>query len=264
MAAYNRLSEEDKKKIVSLVDDCCKVSDEYISDRLTEWEDAEKLIQSYQPKAKAERRQRDSAEEDGFSQLKIPYAYGLLMAQHTYLCSVFLGRSQVFQFVGKNSQGQTEVPDVETMIDHQVQNGGINAALYIGLYDLLVYGISAQFFTWENNVTSITTYVKEQELVDGVLVLEDGQPKLKDVEQIQQFAGYKGGSFINTKPKHLIVDPSVGFVNYQKGQFLGRRYQEKITTLQQKQRQGIYFNTEKLTADYGKDHSCVARNCRAA
>lgn len=258
--ARRTLTDEVKLKIVSLVDQAVKASDEYISDRLKDWEDSEKLIQSYQPKAKAERQRNDAQEKDGFTQLKIPYVYGLLMAQHTYLCSVFLGKSQVFQFVGANAKGQNEVTEVETIVDHQVRNGGMLASLYVALYDLLLYGVMAQFYTWEDNVTYLTTYVEEPVQVEGVPVMEDGVPKTEEKEVIQEFPGYKGGSLINTKPRNLIIDPTVGFVNYQKGQFLGRRYQEKVDILQQRERQGLYFGTDKLSADYGKDHTSGGDN----
>src|SRR5690606_29121225 len=122
-----RMTDEEKRAIVDLVEQCVTSSDKFIGERLPHWEESEKLIMSHQPKASAERRLRDQQEVDGFAQPKIPYSYGLLMAQQTYLCSVFLSRNTLFQFVGKNSKGQMEVPQVEAIIAHQVENGGITA-----------------------------------------------------------------------------------------------------------------------------------------
>lgn len=260
MAYAKNLSDEAKKKLVALVEDCCTASDKFVGERIKAWEDAEKLLMSYQPTAKAERQARDAAEEDGFSQLKIPYAWGLLMAQHTYLCSIFLGKSNLFQFAGNNSKGQLQVPEVETIMDYQADNGGMFTALYVALYDLLVYGLCLQFYTWREDVTSVTAYVEKPKVVEGVPVIENGQPVMETEEVIQKYAGYKGGGLINVKPKDGIYDPSVGLVNYQEGNFIGRRYQEKITVLQHKQRQGIYFGTEDLSTNMVKDTYAAGNN----
>ena len=117
------ISEELQKIILKQCQSWVTASDAKLGERAVAWEEAEKANQSYMPKADAERRGKLNREEVGFTKIVIPYSYAMLMAAHTYLCSVFLGRDPVFQYEGKNGQGQDQCLKAEAMIKHNVTSG---------------------------------------------------------------------------------------------------------------------------------------------
>lgn len=253
--------EEDKQKaLVDIVLDFVKQSDKKLSQKARQWEQAEKNIQMHMPQAEAERQMKEDIEDKSFTKLSIPYSYAMVMAQHTYLCSVFLARNPIFQFQGRNGTGQNSVMAMESVVDYQVENGELGVPLYIALYDLLVYGVSAVFLTWDFQKTYLTAYNQVEKLVDGVPVIEDNVPVMEDFEEVIEVLGYKGSRGFNVKPKDLIIDPSVGFINYQQGRFLGRRYQMSIVELQDVAQERGYANVDKVTASGGRQNDVQGDN----
>ena len=162
------ISQSIQLDILKQVQSWVKASDEKLTERALAWEAAEKANQSYAPKADAERRVKADREEVGFTAVVIPYSYAMLMAAHTYLCSVFLGRDPVFQYEGKTGQGQDQMLKVEAMIKHNVTAGEMDAALYFWLYDVCMYGVGVVGLTWMDEKIAITTYGKSPVMVDGV------------------------------------------------------------------------------------------------
>lgn len=220
-------------------------SDAKLTERAVAWEEAEKSNQSYAPRADAERRQKAAAEESSFTKVVIPYSYAMTMAAHTYLCSVFLGRDPVFQFEGKNGQGQDQCLMVEAMLKHNVTAGNLLPSLYFWLYDLCVYGVGIVGITWEKEMVSLTVYGEEPVTVDGI----QDPTNMQRTETLLQQEGYKGNKLYNIKPKELIVDPSVSFARFQEGDFFGRRIQISEGEFRRKVRSGFYFNGDVVGAE---------------
>src|SRR5215831_17586849 len=66
---------------------------------------AEDTVLAYIPESDMDRMRRSARENEGqpkYTTIKLPYTYALLMSAHTYLTSVFFGRSPVHQFVGRH------------------------------------------------------------------------------------------------------------------------------------------------------------------
>jgi hypothetical protein len=254
------LTKEQQRVIVDLICSAVKRSDNKLGERARAWEQAERMNQMYIPKAEAERRARENNEDMSYTKMTIPYSYAMLMAQHTYLASVFLSRNPILQYQGRNGTGQSSVLEMESVIDYQVENGGMAVAIYIALYDLLAYGVCAVFTTWADKTSYLTSYGKRPLSVNGVPVIEHGVPVEEDYEEVIQVRGYRGNEVFNCKPKDLIIDPSVGFINFQRGQFIGRRYQESVEVLQEGEQDGQYFNTSNLTANVSKESGIYGDN----
>lgn len=243
------ISEAVKAALVTMLQKAVKDSDAKLADRADAWEAAEKANQSYLPKADSERKQKTDAEEQSYTKLIIPYSYAMQLAAHTYLCSVFLSRPVVFQYEGRSGQGQDEQMAAESLIQHNVTAGGIDANLFFALFDVLQYGIGCVGTYWDREVHSITTYGKKKVMVEGI---EDPENE-EEVEEVIDVEGYEGNKCFTVKPKELIVDPSVGFARFQDGQFFGRRVQLPIKDLMRGQRQGIYFDVDKVAEDKTKE-----------
>ncbi|QGH73568.1 MAG: head to tail joining protein [Siphoviridae sp. ct7UA22] len=248
-------SEELLGKIVTQCKSWVEASDAKLGERARAWEDAEKMNQSYLPKADAERRAKASQEEQSFTKIVIPYAYAMQMAAHTYLCSVFLSRDPVFQYEGKTGQGQDQTTMVEALIKHNVTSGDLTPALFFALYDLCQYGVCCVGSMWADEKIAITMYGSEPLVVNGVADPEN----MTETETILEEQGYKGNKLYNVKPKELIVDPSVGFARFQDGDFFGRRVQISQEDFERKVAEGIYFDVD-VPAAQDKDPGVYGDN----
>lgn len=232
------LSAENKKKLARLVCDAVKMSDEKLSDRVKQWDESEKVNQAYVPKADAERNAKRKAEDFSFTKLVIPYTYAMMMAEHTYLTSIFLGRPNPFQLAGRNGTGQNEVLAMETVLDYQVVSGEMLVPLYIALYDVSMYGLAVVGSYWDKEVVSISTW---EDVPTDVAGVETGEEESQFVEINQKL--YEGSKLFNVKPKELIIDPRVGFVRFQTGEFIGRRVSMPISDLTE---EAGYFDVDRI------------------
>ena len=136
------ISKDNQQKIAAMLLAFVKQSDAKISQRAKGWTESEKDNQAYIPVADAERNAKRAKEDFSFSKVYIPYSYAIMMAEHTYLTSVFLGRSPIFQLEGSNAAGQDDVVMAETVLSYQVTNGQMLVPLYVFLYDLCLYGVA--------------------------------------------------------------------------------------------------------------------------
>ena len=114
-----KLSEEQEKKIIRMLTEFLKISDNKLADRVEGWQLSEKMNQSYMPAEDAERlqKQRDGKWTDSFTKLSVPYCYAVQMALHTYVSSVLLSRSPVYQSLGRTGQGQDQMQAVDSLLD---------------------------------------------------------------------------------------------------------------------------------------------------
>lgn len=243
------LSKENQRKIASLCMQYIKESDAVITRRITDWRAAETSVQAALMEADAARKARREKEESVFTQVKIPYTLAILLTEHTYLCSVFLGRNPVLQLDGNNATGQDSVLSMETVLSYQLVNGDMLPPLYVFLYDLCLYGVSALVDYWAEETTYITESVDEGITVAGLpLQNENGEQETEEKIAVKAIRGYHGNRLTNVKPKDLIIDTRVGFLNYQEGEVVGRRV---LLNRQAVKRSDGYFNTEYLKGDQG-------------
>ena len=220
------LSAENKRKLARLVCDAVKQSDEKMTERVKGWDESEKMNQAYIPAADAARNAKRSAEEFSFTKLVIPYSYAMMMAEHTYLTSIFLGRPNPFQLAARNGTGQNDVLAMESVLDYQNVKGEMMVPLYIGLYDLSMYGVACVGSYWDEETVSISTWAEQPVVVEGV-----ASEKTEEVYQEIFEILYNGNRLFNVKPKEMILDTRVGFAQFQTGEFFGRRVSMAINEL---------------------------------
>lgn len=229
--------------ILSLV----KVSDDKLNERLKEWRIAEEMNQSYIPAADAERLQKRQKQTwmDSFTKITIPYCYGVQMAMHTYLASVFMGRSPVYQSGGRNGQGQDQVLMLDALIDYQMMAGDMAVPHYMFLMDPLTYGVGVMGLYWDEENRSVTSYREEPKMVDGIPVLDGNQqPEMEMKEFIEEIEGYKGHKAFNVRPTDMLFDTRISLACYQQGEFIGRRLRKHENEIKSMEGRG-YFNTQE-------------------
>lgn len=241
MAKKIDIESETHKKLVAYVQAMVRLSDAKLSDRIKAWENAEKTNVSYVRTEDYERKQKVGEKSTGYREIYVPYTYSMQMSAHTYLASTLLGRDPVFQYDGINGQGQDQILMAESVVGYQLYAGEMLSTQYLWMNDILQYGVGIQCLYWDKEERNLTVYEKQQVYNDGIPV--EGQ--FEEVESVQNYVGYEGQKGFNVRPKDLVIDPRVGFADYQRGEFIGRRLFISGSELKRGAAYGKYFNVEK-------------------
>lgn len=149
-----------------------------------------------------------------YKTIYIPYAYAMAMTQHTYLTSVFLSRSPIFQLQGQNAESAAREPVVESYLNYQVTGGEMRPVLFNWLLDPGRFGAGIIGCYWKNEISYISTLVE----VEDAANFATGKKKVL-VEQ--PFTTYQGNELYNVRPLDWFFDPRYSLVDFQKGEFCG-------------------------------------------
>jgi len=121
-----------------------RAGEEHMQKRRSKFEDIEKLVRAYIPETEADRIRKEKYKVGGeprYYSVQVPYGYAELMTAHTYVVLTLLSRYPVFQYYGRNSRGQDNEINAESMMEYQLRAGDNLVPLYIWLYDAMKYGI---------------------------------------------------------------------------------------------------------------------------
>jgi hypothetical protein len=210
------------------------------------WRQAEEKALAYLPEREVDAIRRANREGNGmpeFTTIQIPYSYAVLMAAHTYLTSVFLGRSPVYQFTGRHGETQQQVQAMEALIDYQVMVGGALVPIYTWLYDACKYGVGIIGLYWEertDNVSSIT----QEDVIDEFTGRPTGQKK-KILRTTKQKT-YSGNKVYNIQPWDFLWDTRYTLRDFQKGEYCAYRVSLSWNDIKRREAQGYYTNVELL------------------
>lgn len=237
-----------------------RASERDLGTRYQKWTEAEDKALAFIPEREADRLRKTS--RDGgmpqYTTIQIPYSYAVLMAAHTYLTSVFMGRSPVLQYSGRHGESQQQVQAVEALIDYQVLVGRCMVPMYIWLYDFLKYGIGITCMYWEDRMENITT-IQSTPMLDMF-----GQPipgKTSKQQITQQGRTYSGNRVINLQPWDFLWDTRFPAWDFQRGEYCGARFTLNWNEVVRRQKQGYYTNIDLITS---KSSSVMYSSSRAA
>jgi len=222
-----------------------------MADRYAAWRKAEEHFKAYIPEteAEAQRRAKREAGKPQYRTLFIPYSYAMAMAAHTYLSSVFLARSPIFQYVGRHGQAEAQTQAVEAIVDYQVHVGRMLVPLYVWLMDLVKYGVGIVCNYWAVEQTGVRRRVEVPREFMGIPI-----PGTRREEEVYDLiTTYEGNKLINVSPYDFIVDPGVSLTNFQSGEFCGRRVIVGWNEILRRSESGEYFNVDQISrgmADY--------------
>lgn len=237
------------KKLVDMIDPRIKLAHKGQVTQHAAWTKAEDHVLAYVPESDldaARRTRRDSYGEPKYTTIKIPYAYALLTAAHTYLTSVFFARNPILQFTARHGETENQVMSLEAIMDYQTHVGEMIGPYYIWLYDALKYGVGIVQEYWDREEIQYTTI---EELQDP------DNPEADPIKQLVRVRslGYEGNKLLNISPFHFLPDPRVPLTQFQSGEFAFVRKRLSWETVMRRKAQGYYMNTEHLTSDHRND-----------
>jgi hypothetical protein len=223
-----------------------RLSERKLADRRTAWAEAENKFMLAQNAETANDNERKTARKNGKPQLttiEIPYSYAMLLSTHTYISSVFLSRTPVFQFMARHGEPENAVMGLEAIIDYQTQVGGALVPYYIWIHDQLKYGLGVVSTYWSEEFSTVTEITEEETKFLGIPIGEK-----KKVRRTKRIPGYSGNKVFNVRPQDWYPDPRVTLANFQKGEFCGRYVEVGWNTLLRGKESGQYYNLDALAA----------------
>lgn len=224
--------------------DRLNLSREKMSQRYSDWIDAEERFLAYIParEGDATRKAQKKQGTHAFSSLEIPYSYAVALTAHTYWTSVFLSRSPVFQFQARHGEPQNQVQAVEAIMDYQYNVGGMSVPFYTWLLDPTKYGFGVVGTYWEEESVVVSKIEEQEETYLGI-PLPGSKKKVRTTERIP---GYTGNKVYNVRPQDWFPDPRVPICRFQDGEFVARYVEVGWNTIVRRQQAGKYFNIDKL------------------
>jgi hypothetical protein len=229
------------KRIINEIRWRVKMSDREYEDKRNTWRKADETMVAYVPESAEDARRRNKRENQGdpkYTTIRVPYAYGVVMALHSYFVAAFLSRSPVFQFEGYEGEGENQVMALEALYHYQYNVGVMGPALFSWIYDTPKYGVGILGDYWTKTVRHVCHMEPLIDPTTGEIV---------DVEQVvEEVMGYEGNQVFNVSPFDVIPDPTVALRDLQKGEFFGTRQRLSYQLLKEREAQGYYTNVDAI------------------
>jgi hypothetical protein len=229
------------KDLIGKLTDRVRLAETGVSIRYDKWRQAEERVLAYITPSEADNVRANKRENDGepkYTNIMLPYTYGILMAAHTYWTSVFFARDPVHQFAGLHGETEMQVQALEALIAYQVEIGEMMAPYYIWLYDAGKYGHGVLGHYW-----------CEEKIAYGEIAefdLGDGKgPQL--YQATHEVDGYKGNRVYNVSPYDFMTDPRVPMTRFQDGEFCVAKKRLGWNQIMLRKQDGYYVNIEHLS-----------------
>jgi len=208
------------------------------------WLEAENEILAYLPEREVDTKRR-ALRENGLPQyttIKIPYTYAVLMSAHTYLTSVFMGRSPILQYTGRHGESQQKVQAMEALAEYQILVGAHLVPLYTWLYDAGKYGLGVLGLYWEDRIERVSS-IEAKPVLDIF-----GQPtgKVEKVQTTIEAKTYSGNKIYNIQPWDFLWDVRYPARDYQKGEYCALRFSLSWNECKRRERKGYYINLNEI------------------
>ena len=216
------------------------------SDKRQKWARDLEQHQGYVHESEDDKLRKTNADKTGnqeYTQIVIPYSYGLIMAFHTYLSSVFLARSPVLQFQERHGLSEANVQALEAIMDYQVNIGGHLVPYYIWLMDATKHGLGVVGAYWDSETVRVSKIVDETPTIGGFKFPGVASRRVKRTVEVP---GYRGNRIFNIRPQDFIFDPRVSLGCFQEGEFSGRLLDISMIDIQEGKSDGRYINVEHL------------------
>lgn len=212
------------KRILMEVQERARFSKRKQQDYYARWEEIDDDFRAYIPEAEVDRVKKESRKERkklfdkvDYVTLSVPYNYAVMSTYHTYLATIFLSRTPVYQLTGRHGESQDKVMTMEALMDYQYNVGQHAVPLFNWLFDHSKYGIGYIGTYWDREVVTTSEFVEVQAEVGGV----ESAYNTRYERRIRQTLGYQGNRLFNIRPQDALPDPRVSAPNLQKGEFFG-------------------------------------------
>lgn len=202
------------KKVLNKLLDRYRYSAREMAQYYPRFKAAEEQFTAYVPAATADKMQKERTLKA--FQVRIPYAMALAQTYMTYVSTVFLGRSPVFQMAATTTGRKVNEQAVEAILNYQVQNNGCKPHLYGWIMDPALYGFSTMAVYWDKEVARSGQWAEQPETLLGFPT-----GRTKKVFEEKEMTVFEGNRWESISPYCVFPDPRMALADYQKGEFFG-------------------------------------------
>ena len=212
-----------------------------VRDKEDQWRRNEEQFLAYLPERENDRLRRGEREsgKPAYTTIEIPYSYAMVLAQHTYLCSVLLARSPIEQVIGLHGESQMSELAVESVLNYQTTVGNQIVPYHIWTLDPLKYGCGIVGVYWDKEIHRVRKF-KQVEKPSGIFGL--GPMRTVTEEFVEEVRGYEGTRLFNIRPQDFLFDPRFPISRFQEGEFCGHYCEMAMLDLKDLEEQGEVFN----------------------
>jgi hypothetical protein len=231
------------QKIVAMITSRIRFAERSRGKQVEKWQKAEELALAWMPEKDMDA-VRNASRRGGtpeYTTIQIPYSYGLMMAQHTYMTSVFFARTPVHQFAGRHDEGEQQVQAVEALIGYQVEIGQFLVPYYIWCYDSVKYGLGILQTWWQDDIVQFSNIQEQVDPLTG---------KSKTLQESIQIPGYRGNKVKNISPFDFYSDPRFPTYRFQEGEYCATRSVMGWNEMIRRKNLGYYMNTDFITSRF--------------
>jgi len=199
-----------------------RMSRDKMSDRYADLADNEKQFNAYVPARDvdtARKNKKSTSGEHDYVSIEVPYSYAVVMTIHTYITSVFLARSPVYQMSARHGEPENSVQKMEALLDYQRAVGKHTMPLFSWLFDPLRSGFGVIGQYWDREEIRVRSFREEPETFMGVPI--PGR-KAKKVPFVETVKGFEGTKLFNVRPQDFFPDVRLPLSRFQEGEFCGR------------------------------------------
>jgi len=221
-----------------------KLSRDRFSDAHAQMAKNEEQFRAYIPTQEADATRKAVRSNSGLPQyttIEIPYSYAQVLATHTYITSVFLGRDPIMQYSGRHGESQQQEQCIEALMAYQMQQSMVQ--MYIWMLDPGKYGYGVVGHYWDEEIIRVRTREEQQASFMG-MPIPGIKPKMVDV--VKEIPGFTGNRLYNVRPQDFFPDPRVSMSQFQRGEFCARYVELTWAEIHAGGRSGKYFNIGPL------------------
>lgn len=230
------------KDIITFVQDCFKLSEKYMKQRHVKWNKCEKMDRSYIDLTETDSKGRKKNPFE--QQVYIPMSRACKDTYLTYLMQVFCGKRPSVAIGATGPEDVKPAKRMEVIVDYQNERQRYPLIVYSFLNDVANYGLGSIKNLFAKEYSPV--YSIEKQIMPGPIPQIVSQRVQKDV------VSYEGPNYTNNDPYKFFPDPRVSIGKFQDGQFLGFEYSRSYYYLKKKEREGIYFNIDRLKDQGGE------------
>lgn len=204
------------------------------------WEKDEDNFFAYIPEVEAKKAASLNKSLDSYTPIVVPYSYAMVMSAATFVFQAFLGRSPVYQFVGRHGESEDNRNAVESIMEYQRMKGNHTPNLYGWVVDTFKRGVGIIGYDW------VEDYGIVRKLESGNNWLGDlfiGKWKRDESERILEYSGTK---LYNVRPQNCYFDPRKSMIEFQEGEYFGVQLEMSWNAIVRGYDNGMYFNLKAL------------------
>lgn len=233
-----------------------------MSERYAALAESEKQYAAYVKASDVEAARKQAKKASGvqdYINIEVPYSYAVAMTIHTYMTSVFMARSPVYQLDGRHGETEMATRGIEALMGYQFSAGGHALPLYCWLFDPLRAGFGVVGQYWDEESVRCRKIVETPQTIGGIAI-PGLRPKREYV--YEDIPGYHGNRLFNVRPQDFFPDTRVPLWRFQEGEFVGRYVEMPWARLFEGEADGKYFNV-KAAKKGGKSQVAADRELGA-